>query len=178
MSRMTRLLTTTLFVGAFAAMGLARPAVADPMVKIPQSERLEHAEVIAKLTALAQRPAPVGPAAQKALDVVKPHLEHDEDVVLPPLTLLPLIAQGKVSASMKWALPMIDRVQAEQAENTKVHEQITAQLMALFAAADDANDEEAGRVAREIAGDLLHDDEVTEPTVILLGEYLRAKLAS
>ena len=79
---------------------------------------------------------------------------------------------------MTWALPMIDRVKAEQAENTKVHEQITAQLMALFAAADDANDEEAGRVAREIAGDLLHDDEVTEPTVILLGEYLRAKLAS
>jgi hypothetical protein len=178
MTRMTRLMTTALFVGAVAALGATRPAMADPMVKIPQSERFEHAEIIAKLTALAQRPEPVGPAAQKVLDVVKPHLEHDEDVVLPPLTLLPLIAQGKVSASMKWALPMIDRVKDEQAENTKVHEQITAQLMALFAVADDAHDEEAGRIAREIAGDLLHDDEVTEPTVILLGEYLRAKLAS
>ena len=178
MTRMTALLTTAVFLGAVAAIGPTRSAIADQRVKIPQAERFEHEEVIAKLATLAERPAPVGPAAQRVLDVVKPHLQHDEEFVLPPLTLLPLIAEGKVSPSMTWALPMIDRVKAEQAENTKVHEQITAQLMALYAAAEDAGDEQAGRIAREIAGDLLHDDEVTEPTVILLGEYLRAKLPS
>jgi len=79
---------------------------------------------------------------------------------------------------MKWALPMIDRVKAEQAENIKIHEEITARLIKLYSAADDAGDEQAARIAREIASDLLHDDEVTEPTVLLLGEYLRTKLAS
>ena len=178
MSRLTSLLTTSVFAGALTAVGPLRPAMAEMGLTIPQSERFEHEEVITKLTTLAQRPAPVGPAAQQALDVVRPHLQHDDEVVLPPLTLLPLIAEGKVSPSMKWALPMIDRVKAEQAENIKIHEEITARLIKLYSAADDAGDEQAARNAREIASDLLHDDEVTEPTVLLLGEYLRTKLAS
>ena len=108
--------------------------------------------------------------------MVKPHLDHDREIALPPLTLLPLLAEGKVTPDMKWALPLIDQVKAELSQNIKEHEAITAQLTALFAAAEQANDPEAAGIAREAAGDLLGDDEIAEPTVLLIGEYLRDKL--
>jgi hypothetical protein len=179
MDRRTSLIAASVFLGAVATTVVATRAADQPQQRpVPQSEAFEHEEVIGKLTRLAQKPAPVGPAAQKALELIKPHLDHDKEVALPPLTLLPLLAEGKVTPDMKWALPLIDQVKAEQPQNTKEHEAITAALTALFNAGEDANDPEASGIARECTGDLLNDDEVGEPTVLLIGEYLRAKLGT
>ena len=101
MNRLTSLLTTAVFLGALTTFGPMKPAVAETGLAIPQSERFEHEEVINKLTALAERPAPVGPAAQQALDVVRPHLQHDDEVVLPPLTLMTCPVTNAASAEAR-----------------------------------------------------------------------------
>jgi len=179
MDRRTSLIAASVFLGVVATAAVAPRAADEPQQRpIPQSEAFEHEEVIGKLTRLTQKPPPVGPAAQKALDLIKPHLDHDRQVSLPPLTLLPLLAEGKVSPDMKWALPLADQIKAEQAQNTKEHQDMTAALTALFNAGEEANDPEASGIARECTGDLLNDDEVGEPTVLLIGEYLRAKLGN
>ena len=175
MVKRTNIIAASVLLGVVSAPGVA-PFAAQQQRPIPQSEAFEHQEIIAKLKRLTQHAPPVGPLAQKALDVVKPHLDHDREIALPPLTLLPLLAEGKVTPDMKWALPLIDQVKAELSQNIKEHEAITAQLTALFAAAEQANDPEAAGIAREAAGDLLGDDEIAEPTVLLIGEYLRDKL--
>jgi len=168
MVKRTNIIAASVLLGVVSAPGVA-PFAAQQQRPIPQSEAFEHQEIT-------QHAPPVGPLAQKALDVVKPHLDHDREIALPPLTLLPLLAEGKVTPDMKWALPLIDQVKAELSQNIKEHEAITAQLTALFAAAEQANDPEAAGIAREAAGDLLGDDEIAEPTVLLIGEYLRDKL--
>jgi len=172
----TTLLTTAVLLVGVAAVGLPRSEATQLPQTIPQSLRLEHQEIIRQITALAEQPAPVGPEARKLLDLVKPHLQRHEEVILPPLTLLPLIAKGKVTSDMKWALPLIDRAKAGQEQNLQEQQQITLQLNALAAAGEQANDAQAFKTAQTIAGDMLAEEELTQPTVAMLGDYLRAKL--
>jgi len=49
-------------------------------------------------------------------------------------------------------------------------------LNALAVADEQANNAQAVKVAQTVAGGMLADDELTQPTVAMLGDYLRAKL--
>jgi len=143
---------------------------------IPQSMRVEHDNTIAQLTKLSRKRGPVGVEARKALALFKQHLQREEAFILPPLTLLPELAEGKVSPDMKWAIAMSDRVKAEREETFLEHTRITDAMNALATAARTAHDQEALDFAQGAVGDSLSDTEITEPASILVGEYLRAKL--
>ena len=143
---------------------------------IPQSLRIEHEDTLAELTALGRRHGPVGVAASKALDLFKRHIQREEEFILPPLTLLPLLADGKASPDMRWAIAMSDRVRAEREEIFQEHSQITDAMNALAAAADHAHDTAALEFARSAVADSLNDIELVEPMSIVIGDYLRAKL--
>jgi hypothetical protein len=143
---------------------------------IPQSLRLEHENTLQQLNAFARRRGPVGAEAQKALSLFKQHIKREEDYILPPLTLLPALADGKVMPDMKWAIEMADRVKADREEIFREHTQITDAMNRLAAAAERANDTAALDFARGAVADSLSDIELVEPTAIMVGEYLRAKL--
>ena len=98
------------------------------------------------------------------------------NLLLPPLALLPQLADGKVTSDMRWAIAMSDRVKAEREQIFQEHTQITDALNSLAAAALKARDTEAFNFARSAAADSLNDVELLEPMSILIGDYLRAKL--
>jgi hypothetical protein len=151
----------------------AQPADVHP---IPQSLRVEHDETIERLTMLAKRAGPVGAEARAALVVFKRHAAREQEFILPPLTLLPLLADGKVTPDMAWAVTMADRVKAEREQIFEEHTQVTEVLNALVVAAAGAHDKEATEFAEAAAADSLNDIELLEPTVLLIGDYLRARL--
>ncbi len=95
---------------------------------------------------------------------------------VPPLTLLPLLADGKVSPDVKWAIAMADRVKAEREQIFQEHTQITDAMNALGTAAQKAHDTAAFDFARTAAADSLNDIELLEPMTIVVGSYLKAKL--
>ncbi len=158
-----------------AAFAQASPAAAQAH-PIPQALRIEQKETIEQLTLLAAKPAPVGPAAKEALALLEKHYAREREFILPPLTLLPLLADGKVTPDMAWALPMTDRVKAEREQIFNEHAEITEALNALLAAAVEANDNDAKEFAESAAGDSLTDLEILEPTILMIGDALRAKL--
>nr|WP_294552979.1 hypothetical protein [uncultured Rhodopila sp.] len=158
-----------------AAFAQAEPAAAQAHA-IPQALRIEQKETAEQLTTLASRPAPVGPAAKEALALLQKHYAREREFILPPLTLLPLLADGTVTADMAWALPMVDRVKAEREQIFNEHAEITEALNALLAAAIEANDNDAKEFAESAAGDSLTDLEILEPAILMIGETLRAKL--
>jgi hypothetical protein len=98
MSLRTTWLPIAGLLGAIAAVSLTHSEAAQQARTIPQSARLEHEAIVRQITALADQPAPVGPEARKLLDLVKPHLQLREEVLLPPLTLLPLNRPGQVNS--------------------------------------------------------------------------------
>jgi len=155
------------------AMSQAAPAADHPL---PQSLRVEHDETMERLSILSKRPGQVGSVARNALTVFKKHAAREQEFILPPLTLLPLLADGKVTPDMAWAVAMADRVKAEREQIFEEHTKVTEVLNALVVAAVQAHDKDATEFAEAAAADSLNDVELLEPTVLLIGDFLRAKL--
>ncbi|HET6184887.1 MAG TPA: hypothetical protein VFA03_15010 [Acetobacteraceae bacterium] len=178
------MLSTLAAIAALAWLGGADPAHAQtgpaPAAQhpIPPSLQLEHQDTLARLGVLARRPGPVGAEARKALPLVKRHFAREDEYILPPLTLLPYLADGKVTPDMSWAIAMADRVRADREEIFQEHTQITDAFNAIAAAARRAHDQEAAEFAEAGVGDSLNDLELIEPGVLVIGEFLREKLGS
>jgi hypothetical protein len=171
-----KFLATTMMM--MIALGAATVGGAPALAQrdIPQSIRLQHQEDEATLTDLSRRPAPVGPAAKAALDLVKRHHQRESEYILPPLTLLPQIAGGKITPDMKWAIAMADQVKANREQIFQEHTQITDAMNVLLQAAERAHNAAAAEFARGAVADSLADMELQEPMTIAIGDLLRSKL--
>ena len=156
--------------------GLLGSASAQPGKDIPPSEEMEHEGDIAYLTKLAERPGPVGAAAKNLIEAFKGHMEAEDEFILPPLTLLPALAAGKVSPDMKWAIADADKLKAEQETVRATHQRLTEAFIALKDAGQQEHDASVEGFASDLAADDLADVDITEPTVLLIGEFLREKL--
>jgi hypothetical protein len=151
-------------------------ASAQPAHNIPPSIAMEHKSMLAYLDKIAQRKTPTGAAAKHLLEVLKAHMALEDEFVLPPLSLLPVLADGTATPDMRWAIAMSDRVKAEKEKLQQSHAGITAANLSLMAAAQAEGDGRTVAFCKDVAADDLDDVEVTEPMVILLGDILRAKL--
>jgi hypothetical protein len=138
--------------------------------------RIAQIETGEQLSMLAKRKGPVGAAAARVLALYDDHVAREREFILPPLTLLPLLADGKVTPDMAWAIAMTDRVKAEREEIFNEHTRITEALNRLVVAAAAAHDNDAKEFAESAAADSLNDLEVLEPTLILIGDILHSKL--
>lgn len=146
-------------------------------LRVPQSISYEHERIIKDLTNFAKREVAHAAAAQKALIVIKAHYAKEEAFVLPPLALLPRIAKGAVSKDMEPAIAMADRTKAALPELQNDHVQITSLMNELIEAGKADHDEELTRLATRVAIQSLNDFEMTQPTTILIGDFLRLRLA-
>ncbi|HBK05376.1 MAG TPA: hypothetical protein DDZ81_05870 [Acetobacteraceae bacterium] len=170
---------TTALLALFAlTAGPAATAKAEtaPQHLLPQSIQVASKETMEQLTELSRRKGPVGAAAKKALGVYVKHEAREREFILPPLTLLPYLAEGKVTPDMAWALAMTDRVRAEREQIFEEHTRLTDALSSLAEAATKAHDKEAKEFAEFAATDDLNDMEILEPTLLLINDILRAKL--
>ncbi len=168
---------------AFATAGLSTygAANAQPAAvthEIPQSQTVEHADNLEHLTALTSHRGKVGEIAKKAVALFKQHDAREAEYIMPPLSLLPYLVDGKVTPDMKWALEMADRVRADREVIFEEHTKMIAVLNDLQLAGQQAHDAEAIDFAKSAATDALNDVEIMEPTAILIGDVLRAKLGA
>jgi len=178
--------------GALGFAALASILTAVPMVtgnaadqsalQVPQSISYEHEQIIKELTSFAKREVAHAAAVQKALIVIKAHYAKEETFVLPPLALLPIIAKGAVSKDMiskdmAPAIAMADRTKAALPELQNDHVQITSLMNELIEAGKADHDEELTQLATRVAIQSLNDFETAQPTTILIGDYLRLRLA-
>lgn len=175
-------------IAALASILTAAPmatanAADQSALRVPQSVSYEHEQIIKDLTNFAKREVAHAAAAQKALIVIKAHYAREEAFVLPPLALLPKIAEGAVSKDMiskelEPAIAMADRTKAALPELQNDHVQITSLMNELIEAGKADHDEELTRLATRVAIQSLNDFEMTQPTTILIGDYLRLRLAT
>lgn len=167
------LITSIMTLGFISSQG----AAAQTSLQVPQSIRHQHEQIISRLTAFAKEKGRVGAAASKALVFLKDHYAKEQAFVLPPLGLLSRIAKGEVSKDMEPAIAMADRVRAALADFQKDHAQITSLMNELIEAGESSRNEELVRLATWIASQSLNDMEVVQPTVIIIGNYVREKLS-
>lgn len=140
---------------------------------IPPSLKVEHERLHETLRAAARETGEVGDAAAAVAELMHPHFLKEEEYALPPLGLLSDMSQGVVTAEMRDVLALTDKLKAGLGQMLAEHQSIVAALEKLSAAAKEAGKTEYVEFAEALRLHAQTEEEVTYPTAILIGEYLR-----
>lgn len=142
---------------------------------IPKSLKLEHEELHNQLANATRVGGKVAEAAKLVAQTLHPHFVAEEEFAIPPLGILPHLVEGKVDEDMKEILKMTDRLKAELPQMLEEHKAIVAALDKLVKAAQEENKPEFAVFAEKLKLHAKTEEEVTYPTALLIGEYLKLR---
>jgi hypothetical protein len=143
---------------------------------IPHSLQVEHQELHADLEKAIASGGETGAAAKEVAKALHAHFESEEKYALPPLGLLPALAEGRISAEMTQVLEMTDTLKAELPRMLEEHKAIVAALQKLIKAASQEKKMEHIHFAEKLTLHARNEEEVSYPTAILIGDYVKLKL--
>jgi hemerythrin superfamily protein len=144
---------------------------------IPHSLKAEHDALHAELIKATQEGGKVGEAAREVARVLHAHFVKEEEYALPPLGLLPQLAQGQVTPEMAAVIAMADRLKEELPTMLAEHQDIVAALNQLADAARSGNKPQYAEFAEKLRLHAQAEEEVAYPTTLLIGEYVKLKLS-
>jgi len=147
------------------------------MLKTPLSLKAEHDELHAQLGRAIEAGGATGEAAAKVAKALHPHFLKEEEYALPPLGLLPALAEGRVLPEMEAAVAMAYRLKADLGQMLLEHREILAALKVLVEAANSEGNEGASHFAEKLMLHAQTEEEVLYPASILVGEYLNLRLS-
>ena len=96
---------------------------------------------------------------------------------MPPIGLLKTLAKGKVSKDMGEVLVMTDRLRKDLSGMLKEHKAVIDALKKLSAAAKKEKRHDIVHFAEKLTLHAQTEEEVLYPAALLIGEYVKAKLA-
>ena len=143
---------------------------------IPYSMQAEHEALHSDLEKAIASGGETGAAAKVVAHVLHAHFESEEKYALPPLGLLPALAEGKISHEMTQVLEMTDTLKAELPRMLEEHKVIVDALQKLIEAASQEQETEHVHFAEKLMLHARNEEEVAYPTAILIGEYVRMTL--
>ena len=144
--------------------------------QIPQAMKEEHEELHNNLRKAIMAGGKVGEAAEAVAHALHPHFEREEKIALPPLGLLPALAAGKITPDMAEVFKMTDTLKAELPQMLEEHKAIVAALEQLTDAAEKEKKGEVVHFAQQLILHAQTEEQVSYPTAILIGEYLKLRL--
>ena len=144
--------------------------------KVPHAMKVEHDELHADLTKAIQSGGKTGAAAKEVAEALHAHFESEEKYALPPLGLLPDLADGRITPEMAQVFKMTDMLKAELPRMLDEHQTIIVALKKMIEAAKQEKKMEHIAFAEKLMLHAQNEEEVSYPTAILIGEYLKLKL--
>jgi hypothetical protein len=145
--------------------------------EIPKPMQIEHEALHSELAKLTKAGGQTGEAAQKLASVLDPHFQKENQYALPPLGLLVPLSDGKFDCRMTAVLSMTDRLHADMPAMLAEHKEISAALSQLRNAASSENKSEGVKFADELAAHAQTEEQITYPTALLIGLYVKGKAA-
>ena len=144
--------------------------------KIPKPMKLEHDELHSELAKATKEPGGIGEAARAVAKVLHNHFVNEEAYAIPPLGLLPQLTAAKVTNEMADVLKMTDKLKAELPTMLKEHEAIVSALNDLVRIAKREGRREYIHFAEKLKLHAQTEEQVSYPTALLIGEYIRLRL--
>jgi hypothetical protein len=144
--------------------------------EVPASIQKEHDDLLAKMYQITLLQDSTGKAATKLYELMQHHFKEEEDYVLPPLGLLPLLAEGKVPDQTKEIIQLTDKLKAQLTHITVEHQLIKAFMDELMQVASKQNHPEIMEFEKELHKHATIEEEVYFPAAIMVGEYLKLKV--
>jgi hypothetical protein len=146
--------------------------------QIPPSLKAEHEELHGELARATKSGGRTGEAAKALANLMHPHFIKEEEYALPPLGLLAALSRGQIESGMADVVKMTDKLEAELPQMLAEHKDIVAALEALVEAAKAENKPAYVHFAERLMAHARTEEEVSYPTALLIGRYVRAALAS
>lgn len=144
---------------------------------VPTTLKLEHELLNSQLERAMKLGGRTGVAAGAVAQLMHPHFVKEEEYALPPLSLLPELAKGRVSPEMKPVTAMTDRLKAQLQTMLTEHRAIISALKDLADAAEKEGHPELVDFAQRLMEHAQMEEQITYPAAILVGEFVKLKLA-
>ena len=157
-----------------AAAG-AQHAADSARTAIPSTIREEHDEIRTELANATRLAGRTGVAARALAALLQPHFLREEQIALPPLSLLAPLSRNERLASAAWALPMSDSLRREMPRMLRDHVAIRAATQRLATVAQSEGQPMVVRFAERLAVHARTEEEVLYPAAIVVGDLMRAR---
>ena len=144
-------------------------------LKIPDSLRARHEAFHAEFVKATREGGKVGDAARAIEELGSAHFAKAKDV-LPPLGLLPQLAEGKVTPEMGEAITMAEKLRDGLPQIRRDHRELVAGLKRLAEAANEEGKTDYVRFAERLTVHIQEEEEVLYPAVLLIGDYVKRRL--
>jgi hypothetical protein len=170
-----RLILVTLLAlthGADASQTAARPHRPIPFTLLE-----EHAEIVSGLKAAEAEGGAIARAARDLRTMLEPHLALEQAVALPPLRLLPRLAEGRLDDEMIEAIGIAEELRGELPTLLRQHRAIVPSLEALHAAAWAEGKPVHAFFAQRLLRHVRMDEEVLYPAALVAGDHARLRMA-
>ena len=142
---------------------------------IPQPMKVEHEELHAALGRLTRAGGRTGEAAKAVAKVLHVHFVKENEYALPPLSLLVPLSQGKFESAMAGVLKLTDKLAADMPAMLSEHRDIVTALKSLTEAATAEHKPEGVQFASMLTAHAQMEEQVTYPTALLIGRYVKSK---
>lgn len=142
---------------------------------VPTSIKNEHEYLLAQIHETTLFQDSTGHVAVKLEELMQHHFNEEEDFVLPPLGLLPLLASGQLPEQSKEVILLTEKLKLQMLHMSAEHQLIKAFVDELLLAAINDNHPEMIAFEKELSKHAHTEEEVYFPTAILIGEYLKLK---
>ena len=144
---------------------------------VPSSIKITHKSLLDKIHQLSLVQDSSGRVALKIEVMMQHHFAEEEDFILPPLGLLPLLATGKLPEQNKNLVLLSEKIKSDLTHMSVEHQLIKAYLEELKQAAKKEALVNIIEFEKEVLQHAIAEEEVFFPAAILVGEYLKLKTA-
>lgn len=145
--------------------------------EVPATLKEDHIYLLKKLERIAFFQDSSGLTARKLKNLMQHHFQEEEDYVLSPLGLLPMLASGKIPEQSGTVIKLTEKFKSQLTHMNIEHQMIAAYLEEMRLADKDKNHPEIFEFEKEVHKHAKGEEEVFFPAAILVGDFLKLKSA-
>ena len=145
--------------------------------EVPSSIKKTHLYLLEQIQKMTLYKDSSGRVAKKIEELMQHHFKEEEDLILPPLGLLPSIANGQIPEQSEEVILLSENVKSMMNHMSVEHQLINAYIKELKQASDKENLPEILEFENEVIKHATSEEEVFFPASILIGDYLKLNSA-
>jgi DNA-binding response OmpR family regulator len=147
-------------------------------LEIPKALQRDRDDLRSQLARVAGEEGQLAEMASRCVQVLHAHILREERFALPPLSLLPLLANGFVWTEMGPGVAMAETLNANLPDMLEDHEEMLVVLRALEQAARQAGRSDVTLLVQRLMEHGELEAEVLYPAAIVAGRFLETQLAA
>lgn len=141
--------------------------------EIPASILKEHEYLLGRIHQITMFPDSTGVIAKKMEELMQHHFNEEEGYALPPLGLLPSLANGQWPEQIKEILLLTEKLKSQMVHLNVEHQLINAYMNELKQAAAKDKHPEVWEFEKELLRHANLEEQVLFPATLLIGEHLK-----